>query len=156
MKHVKDFEDYLQQGIAKKQFPDIARAKALVEESAEAYDILNAYIKNTKISDKNANHIIKKAYDIIMELIRAEMLSGGFSSSGQGAHEAEVAYLRKIGFDENEIEFADKVRYFRNGILYYGKKMNQEYAEKVITFLQKVREKLNAETRSSPRNKQQT
>lgn len=142
MKHVKDFEDYIKQGIAKKQFPDIARAKALVEESVEAYDILKGYIETAKISDKNANHIIKNAYDIIMELIRAEMLSAGFSSSGQGAHEAEVAYMRKIGFDENEIEFADKIRYFRNGILYYGEKMNQEYAEKVIAFLQKIREKL--------------
>ena len=142
MKHVKDFEDYLKQGIAKKQFPDIARAKALVEESAEAYDVLNAYIKNAEISDKNANHIIKNAYDVIMELIRAKMLSGGFSSSGQGAHEAEVAYMRRIGFSENDVEFADNIRYFRNGILYYGKKMNREYAEKVVSFLQKIRQKL--------------
>ncbi len=142
MKHVKDFEDYLKQGVAKKQFPDIARAKALADESAEAYDVLNTYIDNAKISDKNANHIIKNAYDIIMELIRAQMLTGGFSSSGQGAHEAEVAYMRRIGFNENEVELTDTIRYFRNGILYYGKKMNREYAEKVVAFLQKIMEKL--------------
>lgn len=33
-----------------------------------------------------------------MELIRAKLLRDGFKSGGAYAHEAEVAYLRNMGF----------------------------------------------------------
>ncbi|MBT4434019.1 hypothetical protein HOD05_02260, partial [Candidatus Woesearchaeota archaeon] len=39
---------------------------------------------------------------------------------------------------DSEIDFADQLRYFRNGILYYGKTFDEEYAHKVIDFLEKV------------------
>lgn len=78
-----------------------------------------------------------------MELIRARMLREGFNSVGKGAHEAEVVYLRKLGFKSSEVEFADQLRYYRNGIIYYGKTFDEEYAEKVIRFLEKVKGKLN-------------
>ncbi len=142
MNHVKDFEEFLSNGKVKKQFPDIPRSKSLVEESEESYEILSQFIKTTGINNKNANHIIKNAYDILMALIRARMLLKGFNSSGQGAHEAEVAFLRELDVNENDIEFADKLRYFRNGILYYGKKFDAEYAQKVISFVEKSRKML--------------
>ena len=142
MNHIKEFEEYLKKGIAKRQAPDINRAKALLDESDESYHILKEDITKNGVSDRNANHLIKNAYDIIMELIRARMLEAGFGTSGEGAHAAEVSFLRNLGYSEQEIEFADKIRYFRNGILYYGKKLDKEYAEKVILFLEKVRKKL--------------
>jgi len=37
-------------------------------------------------------------------------------------------------FKEQEVQFADQVRFFRNGILYYGTVLDKEYAEKVIEF----------------------
>ncbi len=77
-----------------------------------------------------------------MELVRAKMLLAGYNSSGQGAHEAEVSYLRELKFSENEIEFANQLRYFRNGITYYGKVFGKEYALKVIDFLDKIYPKL--------------
>ena len=61
---------------------------------------------------------------------------------GYSAHEAEVAYLKKLNFSENEAEFMDKLRYFRNGILYYGKIFNTEYAEKVMAFMDRIVPKL--------------
>ncbi len=142
MSHVKEFREYLEAGIAKRQSPDIPRAKSLIEESAESYAILKEYIKSSGIADRNANHIIKNSYDILMGLVRARMLAKGFGTTGQGAHEAEVSFLGELSFHENEIEFADRLRYFRNGILYYGKKFDAEYAKKVIAFLEKMRAKL--------------
>jgi len=138
MNHVKEFEYYLKRNIVKKQIPDLARAKALVEESNESYKILISFIKNNKINEKNSNYIIKNTYDIIMELVRAKMLSEGFNASGQGAHEAEVSFLRNLKFTEKDIDFADKMRYFRNGIVYYGKRFDEEYAKKVLNFLEKI------------------
>lgn len=73
-----------------------------------------------------------------MELIRAKMLKAGFKSSGIGAHEAEVSYLRELGFKDTEIEFTNQLRYFRNGILYYGKSFDIDYVNKVLDFLNKV------------------
>lgn len=66
------------------------------------------------------------------------MLESGFNSSGIGAHEAEVAYLRELGFSETKVKFCNQIRYFRNGMLYYGKSFDKDYAEKVVAFLEEL------------------
>jgi len=66
----------------------------------------------------------------------------GYLASGQGAHEAEVSYLIVLGFPEKDVKFADQMRYFRNGILYYGTSLDAEYAEKVVGFTKKIYPKL--------------
>ncbi|MBT3836157.1 hypothetical protein HOD05_05145 [Candidatus Woesearchaeota archaeon] len=135
---MKLFEEYIEDGVVKVQSPDFSRAKSLKKEAETSYKVLKEIIKTIGITSTNSNYIIKNAYDIIMELIRARMLKEGFNSVGKGAHEAEVVYLKKIGFKDSEIDFADQLRYFRNGILYYGKTFDEEYAHKVIDFLEKV------------------
>ncbi|MBI2207875.1 hypothetical protein HYU50_00090 [Candidatus Woesearchaeota archaeon] len=142
MRPLKSFKEYVEEGVVRKQSPDFSRARSLIKESEGSYNFLMDIIKTMRLTDKNANNIIKNSYDIIMELIRAKMLSSGYNSSGHGAHEAEVAYLREIGFKETEIEFANQLRYFRNGILYYGKSFDKDYAEKVLDFLNKVHSRL--------------
>jgi hypothetical protein len=135
---VKLFEEYLEDGIAKTQSPDFSRAKSLQKEAEQSKQILEQFINKIGIDDDNANYIIKNSYDIIMELVRAKMLKEGFNTSGKGAHEAEVSYLIKMGLKEKDVEFADSLRYFRNGILYYGKSFDTEYAQKVLDFVEKV------------------
>jgi hypothetical protein len=135
---VKLFEEYLEDGIAKTQSPDFSRAKSLQKEAEQSRQILEQFIDKIGVNDNNANYIIKNAYDIILELVRAKMLKEGFNTSGKGAHEAEVSYLRKMGLKEKDVEFADSLRYFRNGILYYGKSFDTEYAQKVLDFVEKV------------------
>ena len=77
---------------------------------------------------------VKSCYDILMEIVRAKMLLDGYNASGFGAHEAEVSYLRILKFNENDVQFADQMRFFRNGMLYYGTILDKEYATKVIEF----------------------
>ena len=138
MKPIKNFEDFIKNGTVKKQSPDISRAESLVKDSEREYYFLAEIIKKIGIDDKNANTIIKVSYDIIMDLIRAKMLEKGFNATGIGAHEAEVSYLRELGFGENDVQFADQLRYFRNRIMYYGKILDKEYAEKVLGFMNKT------------------
>ena len=138
MRALKDFDLFVKEGIVKKQSVDKSRANALIKEARESYNFLMQIIKNMGVKDENSNHIIKNAYDVIMEIIRAKMLLKGFNSSGYGAHEAEVAYLRKLNFSETEILFANQLRYFRNGITYYGKKFDKDYAKKSLKFLEKL------------------
>jgi hypothetical protein len=140
---VKLFEEYLEDGIAKTQSPDFPRARSLQKEAEQSYQILKQFIDKIGINDNNANYLIKNAYDIIMELIRAKMLKEGFGSSGRGAHEAEVAYLKKLEFKDKDVDFVDELRYFRNGILYYGKSFDQEYALKVLDFLERIYQSLS-------------
>lgn len=142
MNAIKPFEDFIKCGIVKKQSSDISRAKYLNEESKKSYSFLKKKIEMFGINNESANDLIKSCYDIIMELIRAKMFLEGYNASGKGAHEAEVSYLRILGFKEKEVQFADQLRYFRNGMLYYGTSLDEEYAEKVINFTHKLYEAL--------------
>ena len=139
---LKDFDYYIKKGIVRKRSADIERAESLRCESENICLSLIEYVENIGINPKNSNLIIRMAYDAIMELIRAQMLFDGFVSSGHGAHEAEVSYLRRFDFLESDVQFMDKLRYFRNGIIYYGKVFDKEYAEKVLEFLNKIKRML--------------
>ena len=142
MKSVKSFEEFIKQSIVKKQSPDKSRAEFLIRESEKTLRGLNKRVNVMGIDEDNTNSIIKDCYDILMELIRAKMLLKGYNASGLGAHEAEVSYLRVLGFNENDVQFADRLRYFRNGMLYYGTILDEEYAKKVLEFTKKIYSRL--------------
>ena len=142
MNAVRRFEEFIKEGVVKVQAPDKSRAKFLITESGNSYRLLSELMEKIKVEDHSANMFVKSCYDILMELIRARMLLDGYNASGFGAHEAEVAYLRILGYSETEIQFVDRLRYFRNGMLYYGTILDQEYAQIVIKFTKKNYSKL--------------
>ena len=142
MKAIRSFDDFIKDRIVKTQSIDISRAEFLKKESENSYSNLLEKIRLIKLTDKNANDFVKSCYDIMMELLRAKMLLNGYNASGIGAHEAEVAYMRLLGFQEKDVQFADQIRFFRNGMLYYGTILDKEYAEKVLLFLEKARKQL--------------
>ncbi len=137
MKILKSFEEYLQTGIVQKQTPDRSRAGFLTKEAGRKMDSLKEKLEKIGVKDENANDYAEYCYDIMMLLIRAKLYAKGYHASGSGAHEAEVSYLRVLGFNENEVQFADKLRYFRNGMLYYGTRIDREYAQMVLEFTKK-------------------
>jgi len=138
MRNLKKFTEYVEEGVVKKQFPDKSRAENLAEESKRKFNSLNRIKSKVGIDDENANDIIENCYDTIIGLIRAKMLLRGFSSLGAGAHEAEVAFLKELKMNEKDVQFINQLRYFRNGILYYGKRFDKDYAEKVFNFLRRI------------------
>lgn len=109
MKEIKDFNEFLKQGIVKGGRTDSNRAINLIAKAERKKESLRERIHKIEITDNNAEDYIESCYDIIMLSIRAKMLLDGYNASGLGAHEAEVSYLRKLEFSENEIQFADKV-----------------------------------------------
>ena len=131
MKAVRHFEDFIRDTIVKVQAPDTSRAEFLVKEAEQGYAFLQEMIHKIGIRSDDANDYVKSCYDIVMELIRAKMLLQGYNAAGAGAHEAEVSYLRVLHFKETEVQFVDQLRFFRNGMLYYGTILDKEYAEKV-------------------------
>jgi len=142
MRPLRKFEEFLEGDIIKRKTPDISRAKSLIKEAEKRKKFLNEMHKKIKVSDENANYFIENVYDVIIELIRAKLLLEGFKSSGEGSHEAEVSYLRNLRFSESDVRFMNQLRYFRNGIKYYGKHFDKEYAEKVLSFLVQAYAKL--------------
>ncbi len=139
---INDFSEYVKEGIAKRITPDRERAKSLALESERKMRSLHEHLEKIGVKDENANDYVEYCYDIIMYLLRAKLYIDGYSSSGQGAHEAEVSYLAILGFSAAEVQFADQMRYFRNGILYYGTALDSEYARKCIGFTLKMVGKL--------------
>lgn len=136
------FEDYLEKEIIIKIRKDIERAKSLVIEAERKNNSVKERLEKIGVKNENANDYIEHCYDIIMFLIRARLYLEGYKSSGQGAHEAEISYLRNLKFNEKDIQFTDQLRYFRNGMLYYGTLLDKEYAEKVLKFLERIYPKL--------------
>jgi len=142
MRAIKSFEEFVKEGIVKIQSPDKSRAEFLIKEAEQNYSFLRELIKKIGIDKVNANSYIKNCHDILMEVIRAIMLLKGYNASGFGAHEAEVSYMRNLGFNEKDVQFADQIRFFRNGMLYYGTILDADYAHKVIQFAKIIYPKL--------------
>ncbi|MDO8622926.1 MAG: hypothetical protein Q7R52_01665 [archaeon] len=136
------FRDFIKKGIVKIQNPDKSRAEFLIKEAEQSYNYLAELIEKIGVKNENANDYVKNCYDILMEIVRAKMLLKGYNASGLGAHEAEVSYMENLGFKDAEIQFIDQMRFFRNGMLYYGTILDKEYAEKVIEFTKKIYSKL--------------
>src|SRR3989338_2670523 len=142
MNKIKDFDEYLKKGIAKKCKPDQIRANDIASE-AERDSIFFKQIKQKiPLDDSNANNFISQTYNILMEFVRAKMLIDGYKASGPSAHETEVSYMLRLGFSEADAGFMDEVRYSRNGIFYYGRRFDAEYAKKVLSFLDRMYPKL--------------
>lgn len=142
MRPLKTFEEFLASGTVRKRTPDLRRSLSLSNESESRKLFLGELGEKIGLSERNANYFIEVAYDVLIVLIRARMLIDGFDASGKGAHEAEVSYLRKLEFQEPDVRFMNNLRYFRNGIKYYGKSFDKEHAEKVLEFLGKMYPKL--------------
>ncbi|PIN90051.1 hypothetical protein COU60_02160 [Candidatus Pacearchaeota archaeon CG10_big_fil_rev_8_21_14_0_10_34_76] len=142
MKSIRAFEEYIKIGLVKKIKPNTERAKSLIFESERKMNSLKERIDKIGVKDENSNDYVEYCYDILMLLIRAKLYSKGYNTSGLNAHSAEISYLQVLGFSESDIQFMDKIRYFRNGMLYYGTRLDKEYAEKVIEFTKRNYPKL--------------
>ena len=133
---MKRFEEFLHNGIIQKQSPNVQRSLSLIKEAEEKKQFLIVSLKNIPAEQMNANFMVDYCYDILMELIRAKMFLDGFNAGN--SHEAEVSYLRNLGFSEVQVLFMNELRYYRNGTKYYGTILNNNYAQKVLEFMNKL------------------
>jgi len=136
MKTLKRFEEFIKDGTIVKQSADPQRAQSLLHEAAGKSAFFEKVLTLMPFSEVNPNYVVETCYDVIMETIRAKMHLDGFKS--KESHEAEVAYLRTLGLSEPDVQFMNDLRYFRNGIKYYGRILDADYAKKVKTFFEKV------------------
>lgn len=133
---LKEFEEYLKLGIVKRQSINLDRAKALLKESEEKFSFLKLSLSKINAIKVYPNFIIDYSYDILMEIIRAKMFSEGYNSGN--SHEAEVSYLKLLGFSDSELRQMDELRYNRNRIKYYGTNFEEEYSNIILNFLESI------------------
>jgi len=139
MNPLKDFKEFVSQGMVKKISPNKNRSDSLIKEAESKKSFLESVIKSVPKEKVYPNFVVETCYDIIIEFIRAKMILDGFKSD---SHEAEVSYMAELGFSSFDVRFVNELRYFRNGIKYYGKMLDKEYADKVFDFLNKIYSKL--------------
>ena len=139
-----DFNYYLNEKIVRKQSPNIPRAEFLIKETQKSFIGLKNRVEKLGIDEFNANSVIKDIHDIIIEKIRAKLLLDGYNASGNFAHEAEVAYMKNLSFSDFEVSFVNELRQARNGINYYGKLYEKDYAQSCYEFLLDLNPKLDS------------
>ena len=143
---LRKFEEYVMKGAVKKQTPNRQRALSLLKESEEKRSFLEISLKNIPDEKMNSNFIVECCYDIVMELLRAKMFIDGYNAGT--SHETEVSYMLILGFSEADAKFMDELRYFRNGIKYYGKILDKDYAKRVLAFMNRLYPKLKDKVKS--------
>jgi hypothetical protein len=139
---MKKFEEYISKGKVKKVNPDLSRAKSIIEEAQKREKFISLLNKNVPLTDDTANYFVENIYDTLIELIRAKMFQDGYKAIGHGAHEIEIFYMEKLNCPEKEIFFMNTMRENRNGIKYYGKIHDADYAKISLDFLEKLYVKL--------------
>ena len=139
---MKKFEEFIKSRVVVKQSPNKNRADSLLKEAEDKKAFLDLTLKSLPKEKMNANFVANYCYDILIELVRAKMFIDGFNAGG--SHEAEVSYLRVLGFSEASIIFMDELRYYRNGTKYYGTILDNDYAKETLVFLNKNYSKLKS------------
>ena len=121
--------------VVSKHSPDVERSKSLIIESEKKFKFFEKIKLRLGFNELYPNYVVDTCYDIVLQLIRAKMLFDGYKTD---SHEAEVSYMKILEFSENEVNFMNQLRYYRNGIKYYGTILDEEYAKKVFEFVNKI------------------
>ena len=103
--------------------PDSQRAQSLIETANERINLIK------DVDEKNCNFVFEDYYTSILEYLQAIVLLKGYKVSN---HICLGYYLRDILKNESLFRMFDDLRYKRNSLTYYGKRMDFETAKKTI------------------------
>lgn len=103
--------------------PDNKRADSLVETAEERLSLIK------EITEKNSNFVFEDYYTSVLELLQAMVLKQGYKISN---HICLGFYLKDFLKREDLFRLFDDLRYKRNSLTYYGKRMDFETAKKAI------------------------
>ena len=114
---------------------DIERAKALLGMSKERFGSIKIFPKNL------VYRIAEEYYEIIKELLTAIMYSDGYKTL---SHKMLITYLADNYslLKDSERFLMDSLRKLRNDLVYYGKKISQEFLENNQKEIDKIINKL--------------
>lgn len=130
-----DWKDCLFNNFARTITPDPKRAESLIETAKERIDLIK------DITEKNCNFIFEDYYISLLELLQASAFKKGFNILN---HICLGYYLRDILKREDFYILFDDIRYKRNSLTYYGKRMEYETAKQAIEKCKKIIKELES------------
>lgn len=131
-----DWNDCVYSNSSIKVTKDIQRAKSLIETSLERIKYINK-----DLNENTANFIFEDYYTSILELLEAIVLLDGYKVLN---HVCLGFYLRDKLNKEDLFMIFDSLRFKRNSLIYYGKRMDLETAIKAIDDSKRLVSELNA------------
>lgn len=131
-----DWNDCLESNAAIKITPNKEKVKSLIE-TAEG-----RIIHGTKeLHEKNANYVFEDYYASILELTHAIVIERGYNINN---HLCLGFFFRDVLKREDLYRVFDDVRYKRNSLVYYGKRMDFETAKEAIEKSKQLMKELKA------------
>ncbi len=119
-----DLKECFDKGLVKKTRIDEGLVKSLVEMS----DIKESVVRKSKMDGRNVSAFVSLAYDSLREVLEALCVSRGYKVM---SHLCMGELLRSLFKDFPYSEF-DRMRWIRNGINYYGTKVEFSQGKEII------------------------
>ena len=136
------WEECIENNSAVEISPDKERAVSLIETAKERTGIIK------EINERNCNFVFEDYYTSLLELIQALVLMKGFKVLN---HICLGFYLRDVLKRKDLFLIFDDLRYKRNSLTYYGRRMDfdscRESIEKCKTLIKEIEKEIkNAQT----------
>ncbi|MCD6367611.1 MAG: hypothetical protein J7L45_00835 [Candidatus Aenigmarchaeota archaeon] len=103
--------------------PDTERAESLIETAKERISLVH------KIDEKNCNFVFEDYYTSLLEFLQALLIIKGYKVLN---HLCLGFYLRDVLKREDLFRIFDTLRYKRNTLTYYGRKMDFDVCKEAI------------------------
>ncbi len=129
-----DLSECFRKGLIKKTEP----SKELIISLIEMSNIKETAVKNANINEINVSAYVSLAYDSLREILEALCISNGYKVL---SHICIGELLRDI-LDDFDYEEFDRMRWIRNSINYYGKKIEFKQGKEIIEKTFKIKEKI--------------
>ncbi len=130
-----DLDDCYRKNFIRKTRIDNELILSLIEMS----NVKELTVNSAKIDKVNISAYVSLAYDSLREILEAICISLGYKVSNHICLGELLKTLIK-DFDFNEF---DRMRYVRNGINYYGTKVDFEQGKEIIRKMFEMKKKLN-------------
>ena len=128
-----NWDDCLANYAAKRVTPDVLRAESLIETAKERIAQVG------QITEKNGNFVFEDYYTSLVELLQAKTFTAGYNVLN---HICLGFYLRDHLKRADLFLIFDDVRYKRNSLTYYGKRMDFPTAKHAINRCKKIMSEL--------------
>ncbi len=115
--------DCLENDSAIKITPDKERAKSLIETAKERISLVN------EINEENCNFVFEDYYTSLLEVLQALVLINGYKILN---HLCLGFYIKDVLKKEDLFRIFDDLRYKRNALTYYGKRMGYNTCKQSI------------------------
>src|SRR3989338_2746179 len=128
-----NWADCLASTSAKTITPDLKRAESLIETAKARISLIK------EVNEKNCNFVFEDYYTSLLELLQAITFKKGFNILN---HLCLGYYLRDVLNRGDLYLLFDDLRYKRNSLTYYGKRMDFETAKQAIEKCEKLMNEL--------------